>query len=91
MSEYTLEDLVERIRQVDERLGQIEPHAWKEIASAMNFQAVADNLAELRGHYDEDIMSLKNEVNRLKEIVEGQSNMIGVLTQQLWGHGSTTE
>jgi len=91
MENHTSEDLLARITQIDERLGKIEPHAWEEIVSVMNARGLADSLTELRTRYDEDIINLKNEVNRLKEIVEGQSNMIGVLTGQLWGHGSTTE
>lgn len=55
----------------------------------LNALALAENLAELRQHYDQRIEFLENEVRKLNEIVQGQTQVIGTAIGQLWGSGST--
>jgi hypothetical protein len=55
----------------------------------MNAQALADNLAELRTHYDERLRALENEVASLRILVQNQSRVIGEALQRVMGTGST--
>lgn len=59
------------------------------LISEMNAQALADNLAELRGHYDVRLLALENEVASLRVLVGHQSRVIGEALQRVMGTGST--
>lgn len=58
-------------------------------AEVLNDLALLETIEHMRSEYDPRLAALENEVVALKEIVEGQSRMIGVLTQQQWGSGPT--
>jgi len=60
-----------------------------ELISEKNAQALADNLAELRGHYEERITALENNVASLRTLVQNQSRVIGEAMARLMGSGST--
>ena len=60
-----------------------------ELISEKNAQALADNLSELRGHYEERITALENNVASLRTLVQNQSRVIGEAMARLMGSGST--
>jgi len=60
-----------------------------ELISEKNAQALADNLAELRDHYEERITALENNVASLRTLVQNQSRVIGEAMARLMGSGST--
>lgn len=61
----------------------------KEVISEMNALALAENLAELRTHYEERITALENNVASLRILVQNQSRVIGEAMTRLMGSGST--
>jgi hypothetical protein len=69
--------------------GEDKQAAGKVLISEMNAQALADNLAELRGHYDERIDALENSVASLRILVNNQSRVIGEAMARMMGPGST--
>ena len=60
-----------------------------ELISEKNAQALADNLSELREHYEERITALENNVASLRTLVQNQSRVIGEAMARLMGSGST--
>jgi len=55
----------------------------------LNSLALAENLADLRQTYDARFQALENEIRRLNELVQAQTQMIGVAVGQIWGGGPT--
>lgn len=55
----------------------------------LNALALAENLAELRTHYDQRLEALENEIETLKGIVQSQTQVIGQAIGQVWGSGRT--
>ena len=59
--------------------------------SVMNAMAIADNLAELREHYETRLTALENEVATQRILINKQSQLIGQALQNVMGHGSTVK
>lgn len=59
------------------------------LISEMNAAALAENLAELRLHYDSRITALENDVASLRALVQKQSQVLGETLARLMGSGST--
>lgn len=57
----------------------------------LNALALAENLGELRQLYDAKFEALENEIKLLKELVQQQTQTIGMAIGQLWGSGSTVK
>lgn len=55
----------------------------------LNAKAVADNLAELREHYEQRLTALENEVASMRVLVQNQSRVIGEAMARMMGSGST--
>jgi phage host-nuclease inhibitor protein Gam len=55
----------------------------------LNTKAVADNLAELREHYELRLTALENEVASMRVLVQNQSRVIGEAMARMMGSGST--
>ena len=60
-----------------------------ELISEKNAQALADNLSELRGHYEVRITALEMQVASLRTLVQNQSRVIGEAMAKVMGSGST--
>ena len=57
----------------------------------LNALALADNLNELRTHYDLRLEALESEIRKLNDLVQEQSRIIGTAIGQLWGSGPTVK
>lgn len=55
----------------------------------LNAIALADNLADLRLHFEERLGILENKVQTLEGLVQNQSQVIGEALGRLMGSGST--
>ena len=60
-----------------------------ELISEKNAQALADNLAELRDHYEVRLTALEMQVSSLRTLVQNQSRVIGEAMARMMGSGST--
>lgn len=60
-----------------------------ELISEKNAQALADNLSELRDHYEVRLTALEMQVASLRALVQNQSRVIGEAMARLMGSGST--
>lgn len=60
-----------------------------ELISEKNAQALADNLSELRDHYEVRLTALEMQVSSLRTLVQNQSRVIGEAMARLMGSGST--
>jgi uncharacterized membrane protein len=82
-----------RIEDVEARLEELlrSQDFRRKLVDELNAVSLAENLAELRLSYDARLEALEAIVRDLREVVQGQAQMIGVLTQQTWGSGSTVE
>ena len=57
--------------------------------STRNAEAIAENLTELRHHYEKRLTALENTVATLSTLVQNQSRVIGEALQRLMGSGPT--
>ena len=59
------------------------------LISEMNAKALAASLAELREHYEARLTALENSVQTMRDLIQQQTQVIGVALQQVRGSGST--
>jgi len=59
--------------------------------SEMNALALAENLTELREHYEVRLTALENDVASMRILIQKQSQVIGQALQNVMGHGSTEQ
>jgi len=57
----------------------------------MNAMALAENLAELRTHYEQRLTALENDVASMRTLIQNQSQVIGQALQAVMGSGSTVK
>jgi hypothetical protein len=69
--------------------GLLEGKNGAELISEKNAQALADNLSELRDHYEVRLTALEMQVSSLRTLVQNQSRVIGEAMARLMGSGST--
>jgi len=64
-------------------------HELDVLIGEMNAAALAQNLNELRTHYDMRLIALENEIASMRILVQNQSRIIGEALQRVMGSGST--
>jgi hypothetical protein len=69
--------------------GLLEGKNGAELISEKNAQALADNLSELRDHYEVRLTALEMQVSSLRTLVQNQSRVIGEAMAKMMGSGST--
>ena len=68
-----------------------EKEELQERVDEMNAQALAENLAELRTHYEQRLTALENDVASMRILIQNQSQVIGQALQAVMGSGSTVK
>ena len=64
-------------------------HELDVLIGEMNAAALAQNLNELRTHYDLRLSAVENELVSMRILVQNQSRVIGEALQRIMGTGST--